>query len=232
VGVATNGLLLTEELARELHDSGVGYFEVSLPSPDEETFELLCRSDSSASARRAIVNAVSTGASVTVSSLLAGVGIEFIGDVVSIAFALGAEAVVLNRFAPGVVTSPNVARALTPSHGELMSALSAAGKKGRELGLPVYTGLPLEGCLFDLSTIEGVSRGACVCGRGKWVIDPAGNLRVCEQSPIRIGSLLDTRFEELREATAVKAFLANTRRDHCASCDSFAVCGGGCRFTN
>ena len=230
IAIATNGTLLTETSARRLHDAGAHHFEVSLPTTSPAVYRRLCGREGPGKAMGAIRACVSAGASVTVSLILAEPTLSTAGDVVSVAFALGARGVVLNRFTPAAAVDPGTARDLLPAHDDLMEAARVAGSRGLELGIPVYTGIPLEPCLFDHGLIEGVDCSPCVCAHGKWAVDPSGRLRPCEQSPQVLGSLMEEPFSRLSKRPGVDLFLADTRAPECGTCGMFDICGGGCRF--
>ncbi|MBN1433762.1 radical SAM protein, partial [Candidatus Fermentibacterales bacterium] len=92
--IATNGVLLTPELAGRLTGAGARHFEVSLPSSDRAIYESLCGLDALTAAREAIRHAVSAGTEVSVAVMLGGPTLSCVADVVSTAFAYGARAVV------------------------------------------------------------------------------------------------------------------------------------------
>jgi radical SAM protein with 4Fe4S-binding SPASM domain len=228
-GIATNGTLLDEATARKLHDAGVGYFEISLVSTEEGPHGRLTRDDRLAEVRKAILNVKKLGARLTVSFVATRQNIADVEDVIQLAFAFSADAVAINRFVPGGAGLEHRS-SLELTDEDLRTVLSLADGKSRDLGIPVNVTIPVEPCLFDHSLTPHLDFGTCACGSFKWVVDPLGNLRTCEQNPEILGSLLDSTFAALSSLESAEAFRRDHLRPECPSCDMLASCGGGCRF--
>ncbi len=229
VGIATNGMLLDRDTAGSLKEAGAGWFEVSVTSVSEEGYSDLTGTDGFAAAKQAMLAVVSSGSRLTVSHIITSMNYGDSRRVIDLAYAFSADAVALNRFVPGGTGLMN--RHLLPSLSQLDSALKSAGERSlMSPGMTVYTALPVEDCLLHHSDYPGISFGSCICGAGKWAISPAGDLRVCEQSPHILGSLLESSFEQLSRSRYVEEFRNNNRSPDCKSCSSAGVCGGGCRF--
>lgn len=229
VGIATNGMLLDRNTAGSLKEAGAGWFEVSVTSVSEDGYSDLTGTDGFAAAKQAMLAVVSSGARLTVSHIITSRNYGDSGRVVDLAYAFSADAVALNRFVPGGTGLMN--RHLLPSLSQLDSALKSAGERSLMTpGMTVYAALPVEDCLLQHSDYPGISFGSCICGAGKWAISPAGDLRVCEQSPHILGSLLESSFEQLSRSRYVEEFRKSNRNPGCTTCSSASVCGGGCRF--
>lgn len=229
VGIATNGILLDLHTAESLKEAGASWFEVSVTSVSGEGYRDLTGSDGFETVKQAMLAAVSSGARLTVSHIITSRNSGDAGKVVDLAYAFRADAVALNRFVPGGTGLAN--RHLLPTLDQLDSALKrASGKSLMSPGMTVYAALPVEDCLLQHSNYPGITFGSCICGAGKWAISPAGNLRVCEQSPRILGSLLESSFEELSRSHYVEEFRRSNRSTDCESCGSASACGGGCRF--
>ena len=229
VGIATNGILLGLHTAESLKEAGASWFEVSVTSVSGEGYRDLTGSDGFETVKQAMLAAVSSGARLTVSHIITSRNYGDAGQVVDLAYAFSADAVALNRFVPGGTGLAN--RHLLPTLGQLDSALkSAAGRSVMCPGITVYAAIPVEDCLLHHSDYPGISFGSCICGAGKWAISPSGDLRVCEQSPHILGSLLESSFEELSLSHYVEEFRRSNRSPDCESCGWASVCGGGCRF--
>ena len=179
--VATNGTLLTRDLALQLVDSGVEHFDIGFTDPSHETV-------------MAMTHAVRTAATVTASLCIHSGNYERTGVRVRTAAALGADSVCLNRFVPTGRGRKNRC-SLSLSNEELYQALELAQKAAESCPVHMYTGIPVEPDR-DFPSIEF---STCRCGETKWAIDPAGNLRTCEQNHRSLGNLMDTTFEELLE---------------------------------
>jgi len=226
-GIATNGILLDEAMAGRLVDSGVGYFEISLPSTDGGTYGRLTRDDRLGQVRRAILNVKKLGARLTVSFVATRLNASDVEDVIELGFAFSADAIALNRFVPGGRGLEHRSM-LELSDGDLRSVLGRADAASREHGMAVNATIPVEPCIVDHADYPALGFGACVCGAGKWVVDPVGNLRTCEQNPAILGSLLDGGFGDLSVLAA--GFRRDGLKPECSGCSLAARCGGGCRF--
>lgn len=229
VGIATNGMLLDLDTAESLKEAGVSWFEISVPSVSGEGYMDLTGTDGFEAVKRAMLAVASSGARLTVSHIITSRNSGDAGQVVDLAYAFSAGATALNRFVPGGAGLAN--RHLLPTLKQLDSALKSAGDRSlMSPGMAVYAAIPVEDCLLHHSDYPGIKFGSCICGAGKWAISPLGELRVCEQSPHIIGSLLEKPFTELSRSLYVEEFRDSNRSSDCTSCSSRSVCGGGCRF--
>jgi len=217
LGIATNGSLLDDTAVSSLVDRGVSYFEVSLPSAGEK------------GARRAILSVKKRKAELNVSVVVTGRNRSEIGGIIDIAFAFSADSVSLNRFVPGGRGLSNL-RDCSISDSELAEVLSAADRKAAEYGIPINVTVPVEHCMISHDDYPGLNFGTCTCGEDKWVIDPTGNLRTCEQNPEILGNLFRSGFLELAGSAGVVAFRKNRLREGCGTCVKKENCGGGCRI--
>lgn len=228
VGVVSNGILLDKESAEKLTDAGVSWFDISIPSISGGGCKRLTGFDGFAKVKRAMLAVKSAGARLTVSHIITALNESEAGKVIELAFAFSADAVALNRFVPGGEGHRNPD--LLPTLQQLDNSLSAASKVASSLGMTVYASIPVEDCLLQHERYPGIEFGSCVCGERKWAVDPSGGLRICEQSPEVLGSLLESSFENLIKNPAVAEFRRKTRLPDCEECPAYGECGGGCRF--
>lgn len=190
VAVATNGTLLTDERTRSLVASGVSHFDIGFTNPSHETV-------------MALTHVVRTGATVTASLCITGNNHHLTGVRVRTAAALGADSVCLNRFIP-TGRGKHGAKALIPHDEQLLNALEQAQSAIESCPVHVYTGIPVEPELADSHDFPGIEFTTCRCGDTKWAVDPAGNLRTCEQSERSLGNLLEISFSEALKIHSVE----------------------------
>lgn len=228
VGVVSNGILLDTESAGKLTDAGVSWFDISVPSISEGGYNRLTGFDGFAKVKRAMLAVKSAGARLIVSHIMTALNEGEAGKVIELAFAFSADAVALNRFVPCGEGYRNPD--LLPTLRQLDNSLSIAGKMATALGITVYASIPVEDCLLQHDRYPGIEFGSCVCGERKWAVDPSGGLRICEQSPEILGSLLESSFENLIDNPAVAEFRRKNRLPDCGKCPAYDECGGGCRF--
>lgn len=231
VGIATNGILLERDMTAALVDAGVSYFEISLPAAGRSVFLELCGIDAVESVRKAILNVKSLKSRLSVTFVITSKNLGELVGVIDLCLAFSVDSLVLNRFVPGGEGLMHAAE-LLPSADQLGRALRIADRKAAKHSFPIYTGIPIEDCLFDHSSYTALKFGTCTCGEKKWAIDPVGNLRVCEQSPVLLGNLLENTFIELSEKPYVQKFRNDNYKSECRNCEKYSACGGGCRFIN
>ncbi len=229
VGIATNGLLLDEVITRELVNRGVNYFEISLVSINQKTYNRLTQNDQLKKVKKAILNVKRQRTKLTISLLISKCNLSNIEETIDLCFAFTTDAIAMNRFVPGGNGLKNLSE-LQITKEELQDVLFIADKKSREYNLPINVTIPVESCIIDHEKYPNLNFGSCTCGRHKWVIDPIGNLRTCEQNPDILGNFFEKSFLELSSLEAVNLFRCNNLRYDCNKCNQFKYCGGGCRF--
>ncbi len=229
LGLATNGILLTDEVTKRLIENGVDYFEISLPGIAEKAYGSLCQSASVKEARKAILNIKKHRAQLNISFVITKLNLAEIEDVIDLSFAFSANSIALNRFVPGGEGLRNT-NELEITAEELEGALFIADQKSKEYNLPINVTIPIEDCVIAHQRYLNLNFGSCICGKIKWVIDPLGNLRTCEQNSQILGSLFEKSFSELANLEEVSIFNHANFRAECGNCQQYSNCGGGCRF--
>jgi len=190
VAVATNGTLLDRERAYSLTASGVTHFDIGFTNPSHETV-------------MGVTHAVRTGSTVTASLCIHGESFSNTGIRVRTAAALGADSVCLNRFVPTGTGRLNE-KDLRPDDDEILQAMELAQNAADACPMHLYMGIPVEPELAKPEDFPAIEFTACRCGDTKWVIDPSGNLRTCEQSSRKLGNLLHMSFHEALERHSVE----------------------------
>ncbi|MDA3852374.1 MAG: radical SAM protein [Spirochaetaceae bacterium] len=228
-GIASNGSLLTEEVVSRLVTSGVSYFDVSLDTLDEEIHYKLTGNRDLGSIKKAITYIKKSPAVLTISTIISKLNLESIARVIDFSFAFSVDHLSLNRFTPSGIGEGN-RELLQVEKIDLLNLLEMVENKSAQYHYPINISLPLENCLIPHKNFPSLNFGSCVCGVKKWVIDPMGNLRICEQNPEILGSLFDRDFQALSTMAAVLNFREDDFRGSCPSCEKYENCGGGCRF--
>lgn len=228
-GIATNGTLLNENNTAQLIENGIKYFELSLPGANSKTYENLSQNGKMEKVRNAILLIKKHRIPLTVSFIITKINFGEIGEIIDLCFAFSADSLALNRFVPGGRGLQNRGK-LEITEKELESVLKIADKKSAEYNFPINITIPVEPCIFNRKKYKRLNFGACVCGKYKWVIDPLGNLRTCEQNPEILGNLFENTFKKLSSKKEVGNFLAGYSMEKCEACSEFAFCGGSCRF--
>jgi len=229
IGLLSNGTLLSAQRLAELARSGLRYVELSLFASSRRRYETLTGRDLLEAAHRAVLCVKEQGLPLTVSCTLVADGLDEFENVLMTAVALGADAVSLNPF-----TSTGHGRSREKewelSRTQLERFLTIADRLAARMPVPVNVALPVEDCVIPHAHYPHLHFAPCQCGSGKWVIDPQGSLRTCEQNETPIGNLSRQSFSELAAHRLVSDFRGQNCYPECKTCPKYNQCGGGCRF--
>ena len=218
VAIATNGLLLTQHIIEELTAKGVEHFDIGFSEPTHK-------------AKSAITRAAQSGKTVTASVCISKTNYKNVKNIVRVAAAMGANAVGLNRFIPTGEGYLNK-QELSINRDELLKVLSEVNAIAENVGIYCFTGIPVEPCIREGYDLSSIQFSTCQCGKNKWVIDPYGNLRTCEQNKEILGNLLDDSFSSIIKTRfkEIEQFRNWKPSDSCIACSTQEECFGGCRF--
>lgn len=218
VSIATNGYLLTQALINKLTARGVEHFDIGFSTPTIE-------------GKAAITRAAQSGKTVTASVCISRSNYKEIRNIVRIASAMGANAVALNRFIPTGRGFLNKEK-LSLNSDELIQLLSDVNSIAKKVGIYCFTGIPVEPCIREGYDLSSIQFSTCQCGKSKWLIDPEGNLRTCEQNKQLLGNLMTEPFESIIKTRfkEIEQFRSWRPSDKCVTCSIQEKCFGGCRF--
>jgi len=252
VSLATNGTLITKEVAKKLKDCGVGYAEVSLDGANPQTHEAFrgikgCFDRTIQGIKNLVENKIYTCIAVTATKF----NFYEIPDIVNLAKSLKVQRVIVFNFIP-------------TGRGEDIINLDLSPKEREELLIYLYNEL-IKGGIETLSTAPQYARvclqqsslkqtdilspthfasvnlhgqtktladfiGGCGAGRLYCAIQPNGLVTPCVFMPIIVG---DLRKEKLQDIW-LKSKVMNDLRDReklkgrCGKCEYKYICGG-CR---
>lgn len=231
VNIATNGILLNKERITTFKELGVRQIEVSLPATQTKSYAALTHSTQISQVRNNILQLKELYPQVdlTIAITVTKETLSDIEECIDIAIAFSANSIALNRFVSGGEGLYH-RETLQPSLEELTTVLTMANRKAEEYKRPINITIPVEDCLIPHELFPSLNFGTCSCAEAKWVIDPSGNLRMCEQNPHILGNLTTDSFLSLQTLPNVAQFKDQNRTAHCRHCHSYASCGGGCRF--
>lgn len=233
VTLISNGRLLTHGKVAELVDGGVSFFELPLLSYRREVHDSL---SGSAGAFDAVLRAMTRirthqGAFVAV-FVLTQVNFSDLYNTIKLAFAFGARGLILNRFNPGGRGVEHLEE-LLPSAQQVREALFIAERASVELGVPISCSVPIQPCLVDWNLQEAFPHlgfGFCAAGtpRAYYTLDPLGNLRPCNHTPVCLGNLLTESFSDLIASEQMESF-TRAMPSSCRECAIRESCRGGCK---
>jgi len=146
-----------------------------------------------------------------------------------LAFALGVDGVMFNRFNPGGRGREHI-ELLQASPDELAAALDIAQELHGRYELPISCSIAMPPCLFEHGRWPGLTFGFCAAGteRAYYTLDPLGNIRPCNHSPRILGNIRQQDFAALVTGPLMQDFHA-ARPAVCRGCRWETQCLGGCK---
>lgn len=229
VNLITNGALMNDELARELVRAKVRTFEFTLLSADRQTHNSLVVRESFDELIEGIASVKAAGGRVATTFVAMRPNIEGWEETLELNAALGVEGILFNRFNVGGAGIER-ARELMPTVDQLKRALEIANRGAERFGISISCGVPIPACVLDRSPYPNVGFGDCPAGtrRAYPTVDPLGNVRPCNHSPLILGNLFETDFRSIAVSDAYCGYARNLP-DMCVECEHALTCRGGCR---
>lgn len=225
----SNGQLLDAEMLAFCLDHGVRMFELTLLGTDAVTHDALTRTPGSwdralaAMARLYKANAPWCGVFVATSENVAQVR-----ETLEMVIALGAQAVMFNRFNPGGANAHRLD--LMPSVPQVREALAHVNELAVRYDLLAAASIPIMPCLVDIQAYPHVHFGFCSAGRESAypTLGPDGRVRLCNHSATVLGDFRTQTMAEILRSPALTDFTAATP-ELCRPCPGLEVCRAGCR---
>ncbi len=230
VTLISNGRLIDENAASTLIDLGVGLFELPLLSYRREVHDRLSAAQGAwEGALAAMANIRLRGGQFASAFVATRLNIADLYGTMRLAFAFGARAFMFNRFNPGG-RGRLLMDTLLPSIEQVRDALMVAEAASVQFGIPVACSIPIPPCLIDTSGFSHIGFGYCAAGtqRAYCAVDPLGNVRPCNHSPLVLGNLFTSTFAEMFASEKHADFLKRLP-PMCAACPRQASCRAGCR---
>jgi len=226
----TNGSLVTEGAIARLAPEKISVWELPLLSADRAVHD---RMSGSAGAfdrvTMALANLKAARQRVVTVFVATRANLATWPETAELAFALGADGIMLNRFNPGGEGARHI-KQLQASPEELARVLDQAEAISEKYGIPISCSIAMPPCLFHTARYKHLTFGFCAAGteRAYYTIDPVGNLRPCNHSPTILGNVREMNFWDLVDSRAARDFTA-ARPEFCAGCRLETTCLGGCK---
>lgn len=151
---------------------------------------------------------------------------------VELAIALGAGALMYNRMNLSAHNFPHAAE-LLPAPDMIRANLDTLEEMSEKYNLPVAVSVAIEPCVIDLTPYRHIHFGWCpLAGEDAYfTIDPQGNLRVCNHSPVILGNLRTESFTSIYNNHPYLRSFRESLPEECVACrpDLRAMCCGGCK---
>jgi radical SAM protein with 4Fe4S-binding SPASM domain len=228
--VISNGRLLDERKTVECLDRGVGLFELPLLSHRRGVHDRLSGAPGAwDSVLDAMANVRLHRGQFAAAFVATRLNADHVAEVMKLAFAFGAKAVMFNRFNPGGRGRANL-EMLLPSAKDIRRSLAAADAASAEYGLPVSCSIPIQPCLIDTRAFPHIGFAYCAAGskRAYYTLDGLGNVRPCNHTPTILGNLFEETFADIIAPERLRSF-ACALPAFCGDCERRAECQGGCK---
>jgi radical SAM protein with 4Fe4S-binding SPASM domain len=225
----TNGGLLDADTLAFCLDHGVTMFELTLLGADAETHDRLTRTPGSwgraLAAMTRLYKADATWCGVFVATR------ENIGQTrqtLEMIVALGATAVMFNRFNPGGEGARHLD--LMPTVEQVRDALAVVDELAATYGLFATASIPIMPCLLDTSPYRHVGFGFCAAGRENayYTVGPGGRVRPCNHTATVLGDLRTQSLAEILAGPGLAEFTGAVP-NVCRPCPGLPTCRAGCR---
>jgi radical SAM protein with 4Fe4S-binding SPASM domain len=229
VTVITNGNAAKQDDYQALVDMGVGLFEIPLHSPTPEIHDRMTGVKSSwQKALDSIRTLQEIGGKVVADIVLSKINAAVIGETLAFLQEAGVNQVMITRFNVGGRGIENRA-SLTPSQEELQKAFRVADGVASEQGMRITSNVCTPLCLVDPGDYPHIGIVGCSpdIERKPITLEPSGNLRICNHSPVVMGNIFKEPLEKILTSEYVKSW--KTVPEFCSECDVFEKCFGGCR---
>jgi len=247
--IATNGTLITPEVARRIADTGVNYVEISLDSTRPEVHDRFRGVPGFwKKAVKGIENAVAQGGfEVGIASTITRINFDELEELIQFSKNIGASKFYAFNFIPTGRGKNIVDVDLTPEQREkMLNILYDHYEKGDIVCMttsPQYARVcMMRGSLEKVPTSHYTNAkgkkakilaefiGGCGVGRAYCSIQPDGIVTPCVFLPIPVGDLKVEGFKEIWENSPILKELRKREdlQEHCGICEYRAVCGG-CR---
>ncbi len=196
---------------------------VSLHGPDAVTHEAFTNTPGSFEETcENIRRATAAGLRVHTSTVLTRYNCDRVHQIAALSQSLGAQWAVFNRYLGRAMPDlePDEDQLRCAVHG--IEALRRSAVGDWRLAFSVKYGNCIPQC-FVPSSSTGCWAGVAYC-----TIDPCGNLRPCNHSPLVAGNVLDEPLEVIWHSEAMNRW-RGLLREGCKTCAELETCHGGCR---
>jgi radical SAM protein with 4Fe4S-binding SPASM domain len=249
VALASNGTMITPEVAARLAATGIEYVEVSIDGEDAAHHDAMRGIPGAFDRATAGISAcVDAGLYTCIATTVTSANIDQVPAIYDLARDLGVHRLMCFNFIPTGRGVEMAAQDIAPCQrddllrmvlerdraGVIPDILSTAPQFARiaveaEAGVPVghfYPGQELSGRTRMLADFIG----GCGAGRIYCSIEPEGEVQPCVFLPISLGNVRDRPFLEIWHSSSVLDQLRDRSRlkSHCGECENHLVCGG-CR---
>jgi len=229
--VITNGTLLTRERVAATIVGGT--YEVTLLSYRREVHDQLAgRRGAWDAAIDGMVNVRQARGNLVAVFVATKLNYMDLFKTAELAIALGAYGLMYNRINLGA-HNMRYADQLLPMPVMIQENLDMLEELGEKYELPIAVSVVIEPCVVDVQKYKNIHFGWCpLAGEDSYfTIDPVGNVRICNHSPVILGNIKRDRFADIYYHHPHVRSFHDTWPVECADCDPQLkeMCHGGCK---
>jgi radical SAM protein with 4Fe4S-binding SPASM domain len=228
--IITNGTLLTKE--RVAATMVGGSYEVSLHSYRPQIHDRLSgRQGAWHKVIDGMTNVRKAGGNLVAAFVATKLNYMDLLHTAELAIALGCWGMLYNRMNLGA-HNLQFAEELLPTPAMIRENLDMLEELGAKYSFAISVSIVIEPCVVDIRKYKHIHFGWCPKGgeNSYFTIDPVGNVRTCNHSPVILGNLKRERFTDLFYHHPYVCSFREQMPGECASCEPElkAICGGGC----
>lgn len=250
VALASNGILITPEIAARLREIGTEYVEVSIDGKDAARHDAMRGIPGAFDrAMAGILACVDAGLYTCIATTVTSGNIDQLPEIYDLAGEIGARRLMCFNFIPTGRGAEMAAQDISPCQrdellrrvleidrsGAMPDVLSTAPQFARIAVEDGTAGVPV-GHFYPGQELARRTRmladfiGGCGAGRIYCSIEPEGAVQPCVYLPIALGNLRDQSFLEIWHTSPVLKQLRDRShlKSHCGECENHLICGG-CR---
>lgn len=230
INLITNGSLLNAAMIERLCPDKISIFELPLLSCERAIHDRLSGVLGAFDRMTmAVADLKAAGQRVVGVFVATRINLSTWRETAELGVALGLDGIMFNRFNPGGQGGRNIDLLQSPPR-EIQSALDVAEQISETYQFPISCSIAMPPCLIDTARYKRLSFGFCAAGtsRAYYTLDPLGNVRPCNHSPLILGNIRERGFWELADGERMGQF-HSARPTFCHGCRLERECQGGCK---
>ena len=231
VSVLTNGMLLDREWVTDLMKVGVKLFQLTLLAMDEKVHDEHCGEGAFQGIMNAAEILLGAGAKLAITAVVTKKSIDELPRVMGYIKSIGQTSFLMNRYNPGGrKVKDGTYDDLMMNTQETGRMLQHAQDGAQRFGVVPVAAVPIPPCVVDRSKYPSVRFAGCSAATDDayFTLDPLGNVRMCNHSPVILGNILKSGFLEIANSRESQDWV-DVKPDFCKPCPGWAACKGGCR---
>jgi radical SAM protein with 4Fe4S-binding SPASM domain len=229
--IITNGTLLTENTVSATMIGGT--YEVTLLSHRREIHDKLAgRTGAWDCVVEGMANIRKAGGSLVMVFIATKLNYMDLYETAKLGIALGADVLIYNRINLGAHNIGYIDQ-LLPDPTMIQGNLDTLEEIAEKYHLAIGVSVVIEPCIVDIRKYKNIHFGWCpLAGDGSYfTIDPEGNIRVCNHSPVILGNIKRESFIDIYYNHPYLKSFREVIPDECQDCAPSLkeMCCGGCK---